>query len=75
MNSKHHTLVSEAFAMANAREDARLQKLREVSEAQAKLVVIFIMRTVVLLGIGALTYFCGPKVGLGTLAVVYFFFS
>lgn len=67
--------IAQAFETANARSEARMQTIKDSSEAAARLITLLVMKTIVLAGVGALTYACGPAVGLGTLAVVYFFFS
>lgn len=61
--------ITQAFMTANANRAAARQ---ELAQTQAKLISTLFTRTVVLAGVAVLTYFCGPKVGLGALAVMYF---
>jgi hypothetical protein len=57
----------------NSSLKARLQKKQQSKEALTWLVTNIIVKTILLAGIATLTYFCGPKVGLGTLAFICFF--
>jgi len=57
----------------NSSLKARLQKKQQSAEALTWLITNIIVKTILLAGIATLTYFCGPKVGLGTLAFICFF--
>ena len=58
---------------SNSRLKARMQTKQQSGEALTWLITNIIFKTILLAGIATLTYFCGPKVGLGTLAFVCFF--
>ena len=57
----------------NSRLKARMQTKQQSEEALTWLITNIIFKTILLAGIATLTYFCGPKVGLGTLAFICFF--
>jgi len=57
----------------NSSLKARLQTKQQSEEALTWLITNIIFKTILLAGIATLTYFCGPKVGLGTLAFICFF--
>ncbi len=52
---------------------ARMQTKQQSGEALTWLITNIIFKTILLAGIATLTYFCGPKVGLGTLAFICVF--
>ena len=57
----------------NSSLKARLQTKQQSEEALTWLITNIIVKIILLAGIATLTYFCGPKVGLGTLAFICFF--
>ena len=63
----------QSLQTSNSRLKARMQTKQQSEEALTWLVTNIIVKTILLAGIATLTYFCGPKVGLGTLAFICFF--
>ncbi len=58
---------------SNSSLKARMQTKQQSGEALTWLITNIIFKTILLAGIATLTYFCGPKVGLGTLAFICVF--